>query len=260
MVAASTLLVLATFVTPLATGFRTAAAFGTGAGGQAWLLSAMSVGLAAALLVAGAAADQLGRRRVFVGGLVLLGVGAALSAVAGSTARLPGRPAAGGAGRRRRAGVLARPDLRCLPRRPAACPRGRRLGCQRGCRYRDRRPADRPPRHRRRLAGDVRADRGARRRPGRCRAGRAPRPRHPHPAARGPRRPGPAGGRPEQRAGGAGRHAVGVRYRRRRRVPRGRCGARRRVRGHRAAAGRATGRPLAVPGARASSARPSVRW
>lgn len=104
MVAASTLLVLATFVTPLATGFRTAAAFGTGAGGQAWLLSAMSVGLAAALLVAGAAADQLGRRRVFVGGLVLLGVGAALSAAAGSTGVfLAGRLLEGLGG----AGVLA---------------------------------------------------------------------------------------------------------------------------------------------------------
>ena len=104
MVAASTLLVLATFVTPLATGFRTAAAFGTGAGGQAWLLSAMSVGLAAALLVAGAAADQLGRRRVFVGGLVLLGVGAALSAAAGSTGVfLAGRLVEGLGG----AGVLA---------------------------------------------------------------------------------------------------------------------------------------------------------
>jgi MFS family permease len=84
-VSASTLLVLATFVTPLATGVRTAAAFETGAGGQAWLLSAMSVGLAAALLVAGEAADQLGRRRVFLGGLVLLAVGAGASGVAGST-------------------------------------------------------------------------------------------------------------------------------------------------------------------------------
>jgi MFS family permease len=85
MVSASTLLVLATFVTPLATGYRTAAALGTGAGGQAWLLSAMSVGLSAALLVAGAAADQLGRRRVFIGGLLLVGIGAAVSAAAGST-------------------------------------------------------------------------------------------------------------------------------------------------------------------------------
>jgi MFS family permease len=104
VVAASTLLVLATFVTPLATGVRTAATFGTGPGGQAWLLSAMSVGLAAALLVAGEAADQLGRRRVFIGGLVLLGAGAAVGAAAGSTGVfLAGRLLEGLGG----AGVLA---------------------------------------------------------------------------------------------------------------------------------------------------------
>jgi MFS family permease len=104
VVAASTLLVLATFVTPLATGVRTAAALGTGAGGQAWLLSAMSVGLAAALLVAGAAADQLGRRRVFIGGLVLVAAGAAVSAAAKSTGGfLAGRLLEGLGG----AGVLA---------------------------------------------------------------------------------------------------------------------------------------------------------
>jgi MFS family permease len=103
-VAASTLLVLATFVTPLATGVRTAAAFGTGAGGQAWLLSAMSVGLAAALLVAGEAADQLGRRRVFLAGLVLLAAGAGVSGLAGSTGLfLVGRLLEGLGG----AGVLA---------------------------------------------------------------------------------------------------------------------------------------------------------
>jgi MFS family permease len=104
IVAASTLLVLATFVTPLATGVRTAAALGTGTGGQAWLLSAMSVGLATALLVAGAAADQLGRRRVFLGGLALVAAGAAVSAAAGSTAVfLAGRLLEGLGG----AGVLA---------------------------------------------------------------------------------------------------------------------------------------------------------
>src|SRR4051812_2342968 len=98
VVSASTLVVLATFVTPLATGVRTAAALGTDAGGQAWLLSAMSVGLAAALLVAGEAADQLGRRRVFVAGLVLLGVGAAISGPAGGARALPGGRPLGGAG------------------------------------------------------------------------------------------------------------------------------------------------------------------
>src|SRR3569833_585847 len=80
VVAASTVLTLAAFVTPLATCVRTAADLGTGAAGQAWLLSAMSVGLAAALLVAGVAADDLGQRRVFAGGLGLLAAGAAAAA------------------------------------------------------------------------------------------------------------------------------------------------------------------------------------
>jgi MFS family permease len=86
VVSASTVLTLAAFVTPLATGVRTAADLGTDAAGQAWLLSAMSVGLAAALLVAGVAADDLGQRRVFAGGLGLLAAGAAVTAAAGSTA------------------------------------------------------------------------------------------------------------------------------------------------------------------------------
>jgi MFS family permease len=85
LVTAATVLVLAAFVTPLATGIRTAAALGTGPAGQAWLLSAMSVGLAAALLVAGVAADDLGRRRVFAAGLVGLAAGSVVSAAAGST-------------------------------------------------------------------------------------------------------------------------------------------------------------------------------
>ncbi|SNS82310.1 Major Facilitator Superfamily protein [Geodermatophilus saharensis] len=85
VVATSTLVVLAAFVTPLATSVATARELGTGPGGQAWLLSAMSVGLAAALLVTGAAADSLGRRRVFTAGLVLLAAGAAVSGAAPGT-------------------------------------------------------------------------------------------------------------------------------------------------------------------------------
>jgi MFS family permease len=82
---AGTLLVLVTFVTPLATGVRTAAELGAGPGTQAWLLSAMSVGLAAALLSAGVLADARGRRRVFTGGLLVLGLGALVVAGAGSS-------------------------------------------------------------------------------------------------------------------------------------------------------------------------------
>jgi MFS family permease len=80
-----TLLVLITFVTPLATGVRTAASLGAGPGAQAWLLSAMSVGLAAALLTAGVLADDFGRRRVFAGGLLVVGAGAVVVAVAPSS-------------------------------------------------------------------------------------------------------------------------------------------------------------------------------
>jgi MFS family permease len=86
VVSGSTVLVLAAFVTPLATGVRTAADLATGPGGQAWLLAGMSVGLAGALLVAGVAADDLGHRRVFAAGLALLGAGAAVTGLAGGTA------------------------------------------------------------------------------------------------------------------------------------------------------------------------------
>ena len=85
MASAGTLLVLITFVTPLATGVRTTVSLGAGPGTQAWLLSAMSVGLAAALLTAGVLADDVGRRRVFTGGLLLVGIGAGAVAVAPSS-------------------------------------------------------------------------------------------------------------------------------------------------------------------------------
>jgi MFS family permease len=86
MASLATLLVLVTFVTPLATGVRTTVDLDAGPGAQAWLLSAMSVGLAAALLTAGVLADDLGRRRVFCGGLVVLALGALVVGGAGSPA------------------------------------------------------------------------------------------------------------------------------------------------------------------------------
>jgi MFS family permease len=75
-VAAGTALVLVTYVTPMATLATTAAGLRAGAGPQAWLLSSMSVGLAAGLLTAGVVGDNVGRRRVYLGGLVALAVGA----------------------------------------------------------------------------------------------------------------------------------------------------------------------------------------
>jgi len=83
VVVGATVLVLLAFVTPLATGVRTAVALHAGPAALTWMLSAMSVGLAVALLTAGVLADDRGRRRVFVAGLVLLGVASAVAAAAG---------------------------------------------------------------------------------------------------------------------------------------------------------------------------------
>lgn len=82
VIAFATALVTVTFVTPLATLPRTAADLGGGAGSQAWVLSAMSVGLAAGLLGAGDVGDVRGRRRVFVIGLIALTLGALACALA----------------------------------------------------------------------------------------------------------------------------------------------------------------------------------
>jgi MFS family permease len=81
-IAAGTALVLITYVTPMATLAATAATLRAGAGAQAWLLSAMSVGLAAGLLAAGVLSDNVGRRRVYLVGMGLLAVGALCCAAA----------------------------------------------------------------------------------------------------------------------------------------------------------------------------------
>jgi MFS family permease len=67
--------VLVTYVTPMATVPQTAADFAAGSGARAWILSSMSVGLAAGLLASGALGDAVGRRRVYVTGLALMGLG-----------------------------------------------------------------------------------------------------------------------------------------------------------------------------------------
>ncbi len=88
LVGLGTALVLVTYVTPMATVPLTAADLGSGAGTRAWILSSMSVGLAAGLLTTGALGDARGRKRVYVAGLVALGVGALACAGAPSGAVL----------------------------------------------------------------------------------------------------------------------------------------------------------------------------
>ena len=85
LVALGTALVLVTYVTPIATTPATVSALGAGPGGQAWILSSMSLGLAAALLPSGALGDARGRRSVYVAGLVLIGLGALVCAAAWTT-------------------------------------------------------------------------------------------------------------------------------------------------------------------------------
>jgi MFS family permease len=80
--AAGTMLVLVAFTAPLATLSATAAGVHAGAGGQAWILSGMSVGCAAGLLSSGALGDDYGRRRTFLAGALLLAAGSVLGAVA----------------------------------------------------------------------------------------------------------------------------------------------------------------------------------
>lgn len=80
--ALATLLVLVAFVAPLGTGARTAASLGAGPAEVPWLLSAMSLGLAMALLPTGALADDVGRRKVLALGLVVLAAGSLTCAVA----------------------------------------------------------------------------------------------------------------------------------------------------------------------------------
>ena len=108
-----------------------------------WVVNAYTVTFAGFLLLGGRAADLLGRRRVFVSGLVLF----ALASLAGGLARQPGRAdrRAGGPGSRRRgdrARLAVDPD-HDVRRGPRAQPRGRHLGRNGRRRRRRRRAAGR---------------------------------------------------------------------------------------------------------------------
>ncbi|MGV8873953.1 MAG: MFS transporter [Rhodococcus sp. (in: high G+C Gram-positive bacteria)] len=83
--ALGTLLTLMAFTAPLATINSTAAALMSDAAGRTWILSSMSIGLAAALLTTGTIADDFGRRRTFAIGAVVLAAGAVVCAVSPDT-------------------------------------------------------------------------------------------------------------------------------------------------------------------------------
>ncbi|MFE5703014.1 MFS transporter [Rhodococcus koreensis] len=76
-----TFVALIAFCAPLGNMPTVAAALSAGPAAQTWILSSMSVGLAAVLLTAGALADDYGRRRVFHWGAWLLALGAVVGAV-----------------------------------------------------------------------------------------------------------------------------------------------------------------------------------
>lgn len=101
---AATLLVLIDYTTALTTTVDTAAGLHASPSWQTWALSAMGLGLATALLTAGALADELGRRRTLLVSVVALGVATAAAGAAPSIAGFVGaRVLQGVAG----AGVLA---------------------------------------------------------------------------------------------------------------------------------------------------------
>jgi MFS family permease len=85
LVTLGTGLVLVTYVTPMATVADTLADLHGGGGARAWVMSSMSIGLAATLLATGALGDRIGRRRTLVGGLVVLGLGAVACVLADGT-------------------------------------------------------------------------------------------------------------------------------------------------------------------------------
>ena len=117
LTASATLLVLAVFSAGVTTVGETARTLHAGVAGQTWALSAMSLGLASALLAVGALADDLGRRRVLAWSAGLLAFASGLAAAAPNMAVfVAARVLQGVAG----AGVLTASlggDRRRVPRR-----------------------------------------------------------------------------------------------------------------------------------------------
>lgn len=82
VVAYGTFLALMAYTAPLASLPDIAADLGAGVSASSWIVASTSVGLAVALVPAGALGDDVGRRRVFAAGAALLAVSSALAAPA----------------------------------------------------------------------------------------------------------------------------------------------------------------------------------
>ncbi len=83
--ALGTMLTLVAFTAPLAILNATATSLGADTAGRIWILSSMSVGLGAVLLSTGTIADDYGRRRTFVAGMLVLALASFLAALAPQT-------------------------------------------------------------------------------------------------------------------------------------------------------------------------------
>jgi MFS family permease len=79
------MLTLVAFTAPLAILNATATSLGADTAGRIWILSSMSVGLGAVLLSTGTIADDYGRRRTFVAGMLVLALASFLAALAPQT-------------------------------------------------------------------------------------------------------------------------------------------------------------------------------
>lgn len=81
LTAAGTFLALMDYTAPLTAIPDLSAALGANVAEQTWLVNSMPLGLAALLLVSGGLADDYGRKRLFVGGSVVLAIALAVAAV-----------------------------------------------------------------------------------------------------------------------------------------------------------------------------------
>lgn len=83
---AAALLALINYTVPALTLPLTAADLGAGPTGPAWILNGILLGLSALLLVAGVVADEYGRRRTYLAGMLLFALATVLTATAPTTA------------------------------------------------------------------------------------------------------------------------------------------------------------------------------